>query len=167
MQSVRNVIAEPLHPESFAPFGDVLECSNRTTRIFFNESLENARIGAKVDLSMARIAPVDNSPLAVKMMERHPYSSQTFIPVRMSRYLVIVAPDNADLRPDVSRVRAFVAGSHQGITYRRGVWHHGMTVLDEVAEMAVLMWCDGGDGDEEFIELESPFSVLLPDKFNS
>ncbi len=143
------------------------ECSDQTTRTFFNESLENARSSAKVDLSMARIAPADTPSFSVKMMERHPYSSQTFLPINVSRYLVIVAPDNAIKVPDLNGVKAFVADGHQGITYRCGVWHHGMTVLDKVADMAVLMWCDGGEGDEEFIDLTSPFKVLLPETFNS
>ena len=165
MQSIREIIAEPLHLETFAPFGEVLECSDQSTRSFFNESLENTRANAKVNLSIARIVPIDNPPFAVQMMERHPYSSQTFIPIKVSRYLVVVAPDNAEMTPDLNGVRAFVAENYQGITYKCGVWHHGMTVLDTVAEMAVLMWCDGSEGDEEFIDLESPLNVLIPDKF--
>ena len=166
MQSMKEITAEPLHPETFAPFGDVLECSEQPTRRFFNESLENTRANAKVNLSIARVLPADNPPFTIKMMERHPYSSQTFIPIKVSRYLVIVAPGNATA-PDIDGVCAFVADSYQGITYRCGTWHHSLTVLDEVADMAVLMWCDGSKGDEEFIDLKSPFNVLLPDKFKA
>ncbi len=81
----------------------------------------------------------------------------------MARYLVIVAPDSLNGDPDLNNVRAFLADGCQGITYRRGTWHHGMTVLDDVAKMAVLMWCDGSSGDEEFLDISTPFYVVLPD----
>ena len=75
---------------------------------------------------------------------------------------MVVAPDSPNGGPDLARVRAFVANGNQGITYRRGIWHHGMTVLDETTEMAVLMWCDGSSGDEEFLDIDTPFEVVLP-----
>jgi len=37
-----------------------------------------------------------------------------------------------------------------------------MTVLDDTAEMAILMWCDGGSDDEELLEIDTPFEVSLP-----
>ncbi len=98
-----------------------------------------------------------------KTLERHPYSSQTFIPIRVARYLVIVAPDKPDGSPDLDEVRCFLANGRQGITYRRGLWHHDMTVLDESAEMAILMWCDGSSDDEELLDVDAQFEVLLPD----
>ena len=131
-------------------------------RQFFNERLENSRIDARVDLSLATIKPVEKLPLHATVMERHPYSSQTFLPLQASRYFVVVAPDGEDGGPDLARVRAFVAEADQGITYRCGVWHHGMSVLDETAVMAILMWCDGVSGDEEFLDIDTPFEVVLP-----
>ena len=56
-----------------------------------------------------------------------------------------------------------VATGDQGITYRTGAWHHGVTVLNEPGDFAVLMWCDGTSGDEEFVPLVTPFSVIVPD----
>ena len=41
------------------------------------------------------------------------------------------------------------------------VWHHPLTVLDEAAAFAILMWRTGGPGDEEFTDLASPFRVAL------
>jgi ureidoglycolate lyase len=92
-------------------------------------------------------------------MERHEFSSQTFLPLRVARYLVIVAPNTPDDGPNLSQVCAFVASGRQGVTYRANVWHHGLTVLDSPGEFAVLMWCDGTDRDEEFRTLDQPFTV--------
>ncbi|MCZ6500912.1 MAG: ureidoglycolate lyase [Gammaproteobacteria bacterium] len=162
MTDVPQIIAEPMHTDTFAEFGQVLQSPPEAGRHFFNDLLENTRANARVDLSIATINPVDKLPLHATVMERHPFSSQTFLPLKVSRYLVVVAPDSPNGGPDLARVRAFVANGNQGITYRRGIWHHGMTVLDETTEMAVLMWCDGSSGDEEFLDIDTPFEVVLP-----
>ena len=156
------VIAQPLDAEGFRPFGQVFAGPAEPGRESFNEFLENTRANADVDLSIATISPLDKLPMQAKTLERHPYSSQTFIPIRTGRYLIIVAPDKPDGSPDLDRVRGFLADNRQCFTYRRGVWHHAMTVLDETAEIAILMWCDGSSADEEILDLDTPFEVLLP-----
>lgn len=157
------IVAEPLTEAAFHEFGQVIECLTEPGRKFFNDALANSRPGAKVDLSLARLNPVSGSKLLARELERHEYSSQTFLPIRVSRYLVIVAPGDADGGPDAAGARAFVANGRQGLTYHLNTWHHGLTVLDAPGEFAVLMWCDGGAGDEEFRTLDSPFSVIIPD----
>ena len=161
MSGAPQIIVEPLRAVAFEPFGKVLAGPGEPGRTRFNDFLENARAAARVDLSIATLEPTA-LPMLAQTLERHPYSSQTFVPIKAARYLVIVAPDRDDGGPDVERARCFLAAGSQGITYRRGVWHHGMTALDDAAEMAILMWCDGGQGDEEFRELEAPFEVALP-----
>ena len=163
MTNVPKIIAEPLNADSFSEFGEIIQRPPEGARQHYNELLENARADARVDLYLTAIEPVDRLPLHATVMERHPFSSQTFLPLKASRYLVVVAPDGSDGGPDLTRVRAFVSGGNQGVTYRRGVWHHIMTALDETAVMAVLMWCDGTNGDEEFLDLATPFDVVLPD----
>lgn len=163
MTNVPKIIAEPLNADSFSEFGEIIQRPPAGARQHYNELLENARADARVDLYLTAIEPVDRLPLHATVMERHPFSSQTFLPLKASRYLVVVAPDGSDGGPDLTRVRAFVSGGNQGVTYRRGIWHHIMTALDETAVMVVLMWCDGTNGDEEFLDLATPFDVVLPD----
>jgi ureidoglycolate lyase len=93
------------------------------------------------------------------MMERHPDSSQTFLPVDVARYLVIVAPNGSIDRPDMTQARAFLARGDQGVTYRPGAWHHGMTVFDRAGRFVVLMWVAGDGRDEEFHHTERPIAV--------
>jgi ureidoglycolate lyase len=96
------------------------------------------------------------------MLERHEFSSQSFMPLDVSRWLVVVAPYGADGGPDPSRASAFVAGPGQGVTYHMGTWHHGLTALDRPARFAVFMWRDGTGTDEEFRQLAQPFTVQVP-----
>lgn len=89
----------------------------------------------------------------VNILERHPYTTQTFAPLGVDpaadrRYLVIVAPSLApspddvtlpvppasgDLPgrglPDLKRLRAFVATGNQAVTYGAGTWHAPMAAL--------------------------------------
>jgi len=157
------IVAEPLTPEAFAPFGDVLQPPVRAGRTYFDAGLANGRPDARPSISLSRITPLDRLPLRATMLERHEHSSQSFVPIVVGRWLVIVAPPAPDGGPDATRARAFVAGPGQGITYHMGTWHHGMTVLDREAQFAVFMWRDGTPGDEEFVPLAAPFDVVLPD----
>ncbi|KFY83559.1 hypothetical protein V500_10035, partial [Pseudogymnoascus sp. VKM F-4518 (FW-2643)] len=90
----------------------------------------------------------------VEIMERHPFTTQSFIPLGLSasdpqtRYLVIVAPNLAPSAgglaaadpaarlpgknlPDLSKMKAFIARGDQGVTYAPGTWHAPMVVLGE------------------------------------
>jgi ureidoglycolate lyase len=72
---------------------------------------------------------VGGLPLEVKLLERHEFSSQTFVPLDVGRWLVVVCPHAPLGGPDVAHSRALIAGPDQGITYRMNTWHHGFTVL--------------------------------------
>lgn len=92
--------------------------------------------------------------LPIRFLERHPFTTQTFSPLRSSAstYLVVVAPSlppssadppglpvpgGADNRPrhgglpDLRGLRAFVATDAQAVTYGAGTWHAPMVVLGE------------------------------------
>ena len=156
------IVAEPLTAEAFAPFGAVLEGPPAPGRVPMADTLANARPHAPVSLSVATVAPTKDLPLAVTVLERHEHSSQTFIPLSVSRYLVLATLDAPGGGPDLARLRAFVARSGQGVTYAKGTWHHPVTVLDAPASFAVLMWRDGTAGDEEFVPVKTPVTVDVP-----
>ena len=165
------VIAAPLTREGFAPFGEVVSAglgqgaaaaavANQGTAVRFDWSaaLESTRAGARPNLAVFRSTP-QPLPLALKLLERHPHSTQTFLPMIASRYLVCVAPDDRDGGPDLARLRAFICGPGLGVNYRRGLWHHPIVALEAVAEFAVLIWEDGSTGDCEERPLPAPILV--------
>lgn len=156
------IIAQPLTAEAFAPFGDVLAPPTEPGRTYFEKGLKNGRAGAWPSLSVTHARPLAALPLRATMLERHEFSSQSFMPLDVSRWLVVVAPYGAEGGPDPSRAIAFVAGPGQGVTYHMGTWHHGLTALDRPARFAVFMWRDGTSTDEEFRPLAAPFTVQVP-----
>ena len=75
-------------------------------------------------------------PLAIAMLERHPLSSQLFMPLSAAPFLVVVAPPGEHV--DRANVRAFVTNGAQGVNYRRGTWHHPVIALENPSEFLVV-----------------------------
>ena len=157
-----SISAEPLMGAAFAPFGHVFERPVDFGRFYASDALANGRPVAKASLSFSKSRPLAATELTAVKMERHEFSSQSFIPIDASRYLVIVAPHGADGRPDATKLKAFVARGDQGVTYGMNVWHHPSTVLDRPSLFAIVMWLDGGTGDEEFVDLPQPITITFP-----
>ncbi len=153
------LIAEPLTAEAFAPFGEVLAAPAAPGRIYIEAALANHRPGAAPSLSFTHKLP-SALPLVSTTMERHQFSSQSFIPMQAGRWLAIVAPHAEAGGPDMTRARAFLAQPDQGVTYAANTWHHPFTVIEQPARFAIVMWKDGGDADDEFIDVDR-FQVVL------
>ena len=103
------LIARPLTAEAFVPFGEVLEAPADPGRSFFNSSLGNLRPVAHPVLRMVTKLPVQGLPVVANLLERHEFSSQTFLPLDIGRMLIVVTPHAAGGGPDVKRAQAFLA----------------------------------------------------------
>lgn len=153
--------ARPLTAQAFAPYGAVLETPETAgVRRYFDVALGALAPQAPVSLSIIRAAPVLARPVPVSVIERHPLTPQTFLPLGPASWLVVVAPDTPDGGPDLARAEAFLPGPGQGITFGRGIWHAPLTVLEEEAAFAILMWRDWSPDDEEFAAVV-PFAVTV------
>jgi ureidoglycolate lyase len=153
------LIPQPLTRQAFAPFGEVIDVPQEAGRTYYEDALGNLRPQAKPSLSMSYRMPTQDRPLKSELMERHEFSSQTFVPVDVARWLIVVAPHAAQGGPDMAHARAFIATGKQGVTYKPDTWHHGLTTLDRPGRFAVFMW-RAGTQDEEFVPVP-PFTVKL------
>jgi ureidoglycolate lyase len=154
------VVPQPLTREAFAPFGDVIDVPDAAGRTYYEEALGNLRSDARPSLSLSLKAETPDRPLRAELLERHEFSSQTFVPIDVGRWLIVVAPHAKAGGPDLGGVKAFIATGKQGVTYRANTWHHGLTVLDRPGRFAVFMWRVGGKGDEEFVPVK-PFAIRI------
>lgn len=158
---MHTIKARLLTAEGFGDYGEILAVPDEPGRVYFEAALSNGRHDARPSLSMVRKSPIDALPLEARVMERHEFSSQTFVALGPARWLVVVAPHLANAaKPDVSRMEAFLAGPNQGVTFAANVWHHPLTALDAPAEFAVFMWRNGTASDEEFVDV-APVVVAL------
>ena len=146
---------EPLRSDTFAPFGTVVRAPAEVGRLQFPAALGNLRGNARASLTASR-APPQDLPLATRFMERHRYSTQTFLPLDVGRYVVVVAPKSATGAPDMHRALAFTVPG-----YAADTWHHPLMVLDRPACFAVLMWRDETPDDIESLTLDEPFGLRL------
>jgi len=141
---VTSIKIKPLTRDAFAPFGDVIEIAadtqshpiNAGSTERFHDLATAIATGedARVIISMARAQPFA-LPLTLKMVEHHPYGSQAFIPVRPTKFLVVVAPDE---NGTPGEPLAFLARPGQGINYFRGTWHGVLTALDGVTDFIIV-----------------------------
>ncbi|KAG6009060.1 hypothetical protein E4U21_003392 [Claviceps maximensis] len=124
---------------------------------------------------------------AVRVLERHPFTTQTFSPLLSTAqaYLVIVAPslppdgerdgrlpvpaaDDGPGRglPDVRRLAAFVATGAQAVTYGAGTWHAPMVVLGRpgtTLDFVVTQFANGVPGEDcQVVHLEEGVEVRVP-----
>lgn len=143
----RSLVLEPLTPEAFAPFGDVIEPPAEGARISLTDTLRAIDGAAQPRLSFST-AKAWSLPLLATEMERHNRSSQCFVPMDVERWVVLVAPDLGG-KPDADALRAFVARGDQAVNYHLGTWHHPLRALDRPGRFAVLMWTTGSKSDDE------------------
>src|SRR2546426_967063 len=94
------IIAESLTEKAFAPYGDLLAAPAEFGRAYFDEGLRTSRATAWPSLSVSHVRPLPSLPLEARVMERHEFSSQSFLPLDVARWLVVVAPAGADRRTD-------------------------------------------------------------------
>ncbi|CED85306.1 Allantoicase [Phaffia rhodozyma] len=162
--SVPTIAASPLTSSGFAPFGQVVQAfpdqslaprdikvtsANGSTaskyhRLSIPRSTYPANSGAIQAFSCFRSEPPkgfgklggDSWLFESKMWERHPFTTQTFLPLGKDEngglerggegMLVVVALNGKNDKPDVSTAKAFIASASQAITYDVGVWHHSV-----------------------------------------
>ncbi len=160
---------KPLTRDNFAAFGDVIEVSDQAQHFSINRGYtERYHDLAKVDvaeqggrplISIFRATPLQQpiAPIVIDTMERHPLSSQAFIPLGENPYLVVVAPAG-DF--DRNAIEVFLAQSNQGVNYHRGTWHHFCLALNTVSDFLVVD--RGGDGDNcDEVSLDVSLEIQL------
>ncbi len=135
---------QDLNAAAFAPFGDVIETAGAKTQEINDGHCTRFDDLAKIDVSADGGRPLINifrtrlwpMPLPIKMMEYHALSSQAFMPLGDTRFLIIVALPGAPLDP--ASMAAFISDGGQGVNYHRRVWHHPLVALAGVADFLVI-----------------------------
>ena len=161
------ILIEPLTPEAFAPFGQVIQTAGAhhypinagmTERFHDLANVQLAGDNPRPLISIFRGQPYA-IPLNLKLVERHPLGSQAFYPLSDRPFLVIVAPD-IDGIPGTPR--AFLTGPGQGVNIAMNTWHGVLTPLERDSYFLVVD--RGGDGNnlEEYL-YPAPFIVKHAD----
>lgn len=176
---------EPLTPEAFEVFGEVIEC--RGEPVMINEgtterfhrlsdvelngreaSVGESSVGEPSEQSRAIInifrAQPRQLPMPITMMERHPLGSQAFLPSDEEPYLVLVC--EGEKAPDPKTLRLFVAKG-QGVNYKANCWHHPLLALDvkgtgKLSNFWVVDRAGSGNNLEE-MDFSKELEIEIPD----
>lgn len=138
---MRIIPIEPLDERAFSAFGSLLVAPDDGPRQDRATPIENLRARASANLALVRSEPFAGL-MPLTRMERHPHSSQAFLPLAVGSYLVVVAPDR-DGRPDEAAIRAFRVPGRAGINYRAGAWHAHLMTTSAPGTFAMLVHEDG------------------------
>ncbi|MBR9844122.1 MAG: ureidoglycolate lyase [Rhodobacteraceae bacterium] len=157
----RTITPQPLTPDAFAPFGDVLELRD-TPDMLINQGLCGRHhdlantdfSGGRAGISLFDATP-RSLPYTLDMVERHPLGSQAFLPLNPAPFLVIVAPDDGGVP---GTPLAFLTSPHQGINLHRNTWHGVLTPLHAPGLFAVIDRIGDGNNLEEYW-FDTPYIV--------
>ena len=135
------LVAQPLTPEAFAPFGTVIAApaadsagegrpinAGNARRFDLLDDMRLDAEGGRPMLALFR-AQARHFPHEVSEMERHALGSQTFVPLGERRFVIVVA--RAGEAPvSAQQLSAFVTDGRQGIVLAPGTWHHALLAVD-------------------------------------
>jgi len=163
---IENLEVLPLTKTAFAPYGDVIEADASKMRLINNGTTERYHALAEPVVLGAPERLIFNIfrgqprlfPYVVGMMERHPYGSQSFVPLSGRPFLVAVSDDESG-KP--GRPKVFLVAAHQGVNYAPNIWHHPLMALGAVSDFLVVDRDNTAANLEEFF-FEPPYQISEP-----
>ena len=127
--------------EEFAPYGQIM---GREEGEPF-ESLEhlkywtkNTDLGAENEKVDGGLLVCNKSDRKVKYFERHPETTENFIPIEGECIFVLAPADSSKDVPDISRVKAFYMNGKLGAALHRGNWHWPPIPLGETVKFVLI-----------------------------
>ena len=133
---MNNISIEQLDANVFSRFGKIVEKKNAlelrsinqgtTTRYHNISELDLESKNGNSSISIFSGTPRD-LPIEIKIMEKHPVASQSFLPIQNYDWLIVVSEEKNEL-PDLNTLRCFHVNGYTGITYNKNIWHHPLLV---------------------------------------
>lgn len=172
---------EPITWKAFAPFGELVRAypdpseappgilhggnpAVQITKLSWLSNLATTFTDAPTSISVYRSQAQRH--VDIDRLERHPYSSQAFIPMGKDSWggkgesplpaggkVIVVVAEGGD-KPDLSTLRAFVMEPSCALNFKIGVWHHPLIVTEEM-DVASIQTMSGDARDCEEIEFDA------------
>ena len=132
-----SLILKNINNKNFSQYGQII-----STKDMISEDINSNTTKSFYDLADIEILGDDNQcrvnifkakkrkfPLEINMLENHPFSSQTFIPLQKTTFIVVVAPISKT--PDLNSIEAFKIFSSEGINFKPKVWHFPLIAIED------------------------------------
>ena len=123
--------------ENFINFGQLIstkdiqsnEINEKTTDSFYDLidiEIYGNNLQPRVNIFKAKKR---NFPLIINMLENHPFSSQAFMPLQKTTFIVVVAPISKI--PDINLIEAFIIPPEEGVNFKSKVWHFPLIATED------------------------------------
>jgi ureidoglycolate lyase len=155
----------PLTAQAFAPFGVVIEHPGGAGQSINAGSAQRFDLAPDLQLHAAQgraalvlfRAQARSFPQTLTLLERHVLGSQSFVPLGLRRFVIVVAAAGA--APHAEDLRAFITDGLQGVLLSPGVWHHALLAVDAGDFVVIERAADAVDCEE--ITLPQPVLLSL------
>jgi ureidoglycolate lyase len=146
---VLQIKAEPLTPDTYRPFGQVIGKDTVQMKIV-NDRFRMGTINIKYQ------------PFHITHLSSHIMSTQALIPLGGKACLVVVAPPTVDLDnpEDLKQVRAFINDGSCGVNFELGTWHTALLPLGPEMSMVNSQGEHSGEDTEER-SFEEAFETVI------
>lgn len=152
MSDTHVVACEPLTPEAFAPFGQVISTEPHEAAIAVRDGEE----------WVMNVLSYDYEPLVCDQLNAHHRATQMLVPLGGQPALLIVAPPGTVFatRAALDQVRAFVLDGSAAINLGHGTWHWGPHPIGAHVDLLNLQG-RGFPTDNEITHLERDLGVVV------
>ena len=150
MGSVRQIKAEPLSEEAFAPFGQVVARGDMVMELRGEEVFH------------LNVLHYDRKPLMCDHLNRHHRATQALVALAGKPTLLVVAPRQSDFASaaDLDTVRAFLCDGTAGVNLGLGTWHWGPYPIHDYVDL-VNVQGRNFETDNEIAYLERDLGVVV------
>jgi len=126
VKQVKMIDLEEVSNEEFAPYGQIWgREEGEPLEVLENLKYysDNADLGPAVEMVDAGLLICNEKGKDIQYFERHPETSENFIPIEGECVLVMAPRNNKEAKPDVSRIKAFYLNGTLGVALPAGNWH--------------------------------------------
>ena len=132
---------EDVSNEEFAPYGQIwgreegepLEVLENLKFYSYEAKLEPA-----VEMVETGLLICNEKGRKISYFERHPETSETFIPIEGQCVFVMAPGVDGEVKPDVNRIKAFYLSGTLGVALPAGNWHWPPIPLGRQAKLLLL-----------------------------
>jgi len=129
LNNIMNLQIKKISKDNFSKYGQLISTQNLVSQNINNETTksfydlvniviygDDKECRVNIFKSIKRIFPLE-----INMLENHPLSSQAFIPLQKTNFIVVVSPVSD--KPDLNLIEAFHVSPEEGINFKPKVWH--------------------------------------------
>ena len=132
---------EEVSAEEFAPYGQIMGREHGEpyeTMEILKYWTKDADLGPENEKVDGGLLVCNKTGRNAKYLERHPETSENFIPVQGECIFLMAPADNSKDLPDISRLKAFYLNGSLGVALSKGNWHWPPIPLCETVKLVLV-----------------------------